>query len=227
MTNFKLHNYGRGILHVTNPFPEELAYGFLRIQESSGNPRWIGRVFSEEKFLNWYDKLRAREEDGRWEYHKEYVGFSVPDSAFRAFYEGRYDPCSTLEQGLLKLLEKSTNRGKRTAFVIGSTEGDIHTMDHELSCALFHVDPAYRRQTLNSLQALPFPIRRKMNQWFIDDGSYLSTVIPREVVAEFADWKDSHMFKEQHIDRRNEVLQRVHREIRTIYEAGLQTLKLQ
>jgi hypothetical protein len=65
-----------------------------------------------------------------------------------------------------------------------------------------------------------------MNRWFINDGSYLRDVIPQEIVAEFADWRDSYMFKEAGIDKRNGSLQRIHRKIREVYEETLKTLDL-
>ena len=227
MANFQLHDYGRGVLHVTNPTSEELAYAFLRPQESSGNPKWKGKIFSADQYLAWYDKLRARKEDGRWEFHKEYVGFSIPSTAFRPFYEGRFDPKTDLENGLLSLLKDPTDSGRKRAFVIGTTEHDLATLDHELSRALSHVDPDYNHRTLEIINAIPRDSRKKMNKWFILDGTFSRNIIPQEIVAEFADWRDSYMFKEAKIDRRSGVLQRIHRDIREVYEEGLATLDLQ
>ena len=227
MTQFKLHDYGRGVLHVTNPNPKELAYAFLRAQESSGNPHWIGKRFTDNQFLEWYDEMRARKEDGRWEYHKEYVGFSVPSSAFRPLYEGEFGPNKfAIEERLLLLLSEPIDKGRKKAFVIGTTEHDLATLDHELSRALSHVDAEYNNRTLEITQGIPNDLRIKMNRWFLNDGTFLSEVIPQEIVAEFADWRDSYMFKEAGIDRRNGVLQRIHRDIRRAYESGLETLDL-
>jgi len=229
MAKFKLHDYGRGVLHVTNPNPEELAYAFLRPQEDNGNPRWMGRIFTVEQYLKWYD--RQREKDGRWAFHKEYVGFSVPSSAFLPFYRAELDP-TPLENSLLSLLENPTNKFTKNAFVIGTTDHDLATLDHELSRALSHVDPEYNNRTLNVINGtedtsgIPRDLRRKMNRWFINDGTFLRSIIPQEIVAEFADWRESYMFKEAGIDRRNGVLQRIHRDIREIFEAGLETLDL-
>lgn len=225
MGHFELHDYGRGVLHVTNPFPEELAYAFLRPQESSGNPEWMNRgPFTHEQFLKSYNELRKK--DGRWAYPKEYVGFSVPSSAFRPFYGDKFDPTTNLENSLLLLLAEPTNRGNKKAFVIGTTEHDLATLDHELSRSLSHVDADYNKRTLEITQGIPADLRAKMNKWFIDDGSFLRRVIPQEIVAEFADWRDSYMFKEAGIDRRNGILQRIHRQIREVYESGLETLNL-
>lgn len=223
MVDFKLHDYGRGIVHVTNPNPEELAYAFLRPQESSSNPKWMDRIFTVDQFLDRYNEQRKW--DGRWEYHKEYVGFSVPSSAFRPFYDGKFNPTTNLENTLLILLEP-IDRGRKKAFVIGTKEHDLATLDHELSRALSHVDTIYNEMTLEITKGIPRDLRRKMSRWFLNDGSFLPKVIPQEIVAEFADWRDSYMFKEAGIDRRNGTLQRIHRQIREVYESGLETLDL-
>jgi hypothetical protein len=227
MANFELHDYGRGILHVTNPDPEELAYAFLRIQESSTNPLWVRKKsFTHGQYLKWYDAMRALEEDPRWEFHREYVGFSADSSALIPFYQGRFHPLIKSEKCLLDLLEKPTNQGRKKAFINGTTEGDLPTMDHELSIAFSNVDSGYRRETLRIIRAIPADLRARMDEWFINDGSFMRKVIPDQIVAEFADWVDSYMFKEAKIDKRKGILQRVHKQIRELYEAQLQTLDL-
>jgi hypothetical protein len=229
-TNFRLHDYGRGILHITNPDSKELAYAFLRIQESSTNPKWVRRKsFSREQYLSWYDNMRALEPDPRWEFDKEYVGFSAEFGALIPFYEGKFGPLEKEENGLLDLLAKPTNRGRKTGFINGTTEGDLYTMRHELSIAFSHVDPSYRRDTLKVMRAIPADLRAQMDEWFINDGSFMRKDIPDQIVAEFADWVDSYMFKEageNGIDRRNRILQRVHTDIRALYEAELKTIDL-
>ncbi len=226
MTNFKLHNYGRGILHVTNPFPEELAYAFLRIQESSGNPRWINRgAFTHEQFLRDFDRLIRRDICDSYPY--EYVGFSVLGSAFRPFYEGKFNPVPNLERQLLGLLKRPTDSGQRKTFVIGTKEGDLDTLNHELSRSLSHVDPDYNQRTLKMIDSLPADLRGKMTSWYIRDGSFLRSIIPQEIVAEFADWDDSYVFPEMKVDKRNSALQRVRRKIKEVFEEKLETLRLQ
>jgi len=221
----ELHNYGRGVLHVVCPDAEELAYSFLRIQESKSNPLWRNKKsFTEKEYLDQYSKLM--EIDGRWEYHREYVGVSVKSEALIPFYGGRFDPISKREGRLLRLLEKPTNRGRKRAFIIGSTNGDTDTMNHELSRAFSYVDVDYRQSALKIVRKIPVELRKIMREWFINDGSFLPSVIPHEIVAEFADWYDSYMFREQHIDRRNRTLQRVHREIKDLFETKLKTLDL-
>jgi hypothetical protein len=232
-TNFRLHDYGRGIFLVTNPIPEELAYAFLRAQERSSNPDWIGKgPFSVDQYLAWYDKMRARPKDGRWPYHQEYLGFTVQSSAFKPLYSARWSNSSTpIERQLLSLLEKPTDFGRKKAFIIGAEEGDLETMDHELSCALFYLSPDYRRKTLKIIANINPKVRQQMDNWFINDGSYLPEVIPREIVAEFADWYGSWMFKrtEANINRNRgigkENLKLIHKQIRAVYEPEFRTLK--
>ena len=96
------------------------------------------------------------------------------------------------------LLGEPTNYGRKKAFITGTTEGD-----------------------------LPMGLRVRMDKWFTLDGSFLPNVIPLEIVAEFADWRDSYMFKEAKLDRRDADLQRIHKAIRKEFELEYKKLNLQ
>ena len=224
-TNFRLHDYGKGILHVTNPFPEELAYAFLRPSESSGNPKWMNRgSFTHEQFLRDFDKLIRADICDSYPY--EYLAFSFEGNKLRPFYEGVFNPIPNLEGQLLELLKRPTDSGRRRTYVMGTREDDLDSLNHELSRAHSNNDPDYNDRTLQIIKAIPADLRRKMDRWFINDGSFLRSIIPQEIVAEFADWYDSYMFKEAGIDKRNGTLRRIHREIRNVFDEKMGTLKL-
>jgi hypothetical protein len=111
----------------------ELAATFLRVQEHYESPKFHGRVFSLEQYMDWYAADR-----GNFTYYQDWSGFNVPSTAFAPFYAGKFDPLSEKEKQLLALF-----RGLRERFyVIGIYESG--SLTHELAHALYFTDDAYR-----------------------------------------------------------------------------------
>lgn len=114
----------------------ELAATFLRVQEHYESPQFHGRVFTLEQYMDWY---AARH--GNFTYYQDWSGFNVPSTAFRPFYEGRFDPLSKKEKRLLGLFKNLS----RPFYVIGIYDGGKDgTLTHELAHALFFIDAVYR-----------------------------------------------------------------------------------
>jgi len=224
-TNFKLHDYGRGILLVTNPFPEELAHGFLRPSESYGNPKWKNRgAFTHEQFLRAFDKLIRADICDNFAY--EYPSFGFPGEKLRLFYEGVFNPTPNLEGQVLSLLKRPTNSGRRRTYIMGVKEGDTDSLNHEFSVAFSYLDPdGYGKETLKIIKAIPADLKAKMREWYINDASFLRRAIPSQIVAELVD-DDSYLFDETGINRENAAIQAVQKPVRKLFRAQLKTLHL-
>jgi len=121
----------------------ELTSTFLRVQEHYESPKFHGRIFTLEQYMDWYAAKR-----GKFSYYEDWAGFNVPSTAFQAFYEGKFDPLSEKEQQLLGLF-----RGMRERFyVIGVYDaGEKHSLTHELAHALYFIDEEYRRAVQQAL----------------------------------------------------------------------------
>jgi len=125
----------------------ELAATFLRFQEYYESPKFKGKAFSLEEYMDWYAK-----ENGNFTYYQDWSGFNVPSSALTPFHAGRFKPLSKKEQKLLKLFPKSRQR----FYLIGLQASDgvptSETFQHELAHALFFIDPKYKRTVLELLE---------------------------------------------------------------------------
>lgn len=119
----------------------ELASTFLRIQEHYESPRFSGRVFSLEQYMDWY---AAR--FGNFTYYQDWAGFNVPSTALRPFYQGKFDPLLEKEKRVLRLFENVRGR----FYVIGIYKSADLT--HELAHALFFTDPEYRRAVRQAMR---------------------------------------------------------------------------
>jgi hypothetical protein len=149
----------------------ELAATCLRMQEYYESPRFHGRIFSLEQFMDWY---AARH--GNFTYYQDWVGFNMPSSALEPFYEGKFDPLSEKEKRLLGLFKNLSQR----FYVIGvygaGARGDL---THELAHALFFVDETYRKSAREAMSRYSTAkLARK-----IAKAGYAKHVIPDEIQA--------------------------------------------
>jgi hypothetical protein len=149
----------------------ELAATFLRVQEHYESPKFHGRIFSLEQYMDWY---AARY--GDFTYYKDWSGFNVPSTAFATFYRGKFDPLSEKEKQLLRLFENLRDR----FYVIGIHEsGAKSTLAHELAHALFFTDSAYRDAVRAAMRGYDTSaLERKLAE-----VGYGKHVIPDEVQA--------------------------------------------
>lgn len=127
------YKIARGIYLLRFGTQYELTSTFLRVQEHYESPRFHGRVFSLEQYMDWYAA-----ENGNFTYYQDWSGFNVPSTAFRPFYEGKFDPLGQKEKHLLGLFADLKER----FYVIGIYENG--SLTHELAHALYFIDDAYR-----------------------------------------------------------------------------------
>src|SRR5215468_649159 len=119
----------RGVYLLRFRTQYELTSTFLRVQEHYESPKFHGRVFTLEQYMDWY---AARH--GNFTYYQDWSGFNVPSTAFGAFYAGKFDPLSEKEKQLLGLFRDLREK----FYVIGIYERG--SLTHELAHALYFTD---------------------------------------------------------------------------------------
>jgi hypothetical protein len=136
---------GTGIYLLRFRTQYELTATFLRVQEHYESPRFHGRIFTLEQYMDWY-----AERHGNFTYYQDWAGFNVPSTAFQPFYDGKFDPLSEKEKRLLGLFE---NLGRKF-YVIGIYDsGARQSLTHELAHALYFTDAAYREAVRKEMGA--------------------------------------------------------------------------
>jgi len=122
----------------------DLTSTFLRVQEHYESPKFHGRVFTLEQYMDWYAAKH-----GKFSYYEDWAGFNVPSTAFQPFYEGKFDPLSEKEEQLLALFKGLKER----FYVIGVYDaGARHSLRHELAHALYFIDDEYRRSVRQAMR---------------------------------------------------------------------------
>jgi hypothetical protein len=161
----------RGIYLLRFRTQYELAATFLRVQEHYESPKFHGRIFSLEQYMDWY---AARY--GNFTYFQDWSGFNLPSTALRAFYEGKFDPLSEKERQLLRLFKDLRER----FYVIGVYDsGAKESLTHELAHALYFVDDAYRKAVRAAMRGYNTATLARQ----IAEAGYARHVIPDEIQA--------------------------------------------
>jgi hypothetical protein len=148
----------------------DLASTFLRVQEHYESPKFHGRVFTLEQFMDWYAT-----EHGKFSYYEDWAGFNVPSTALQPFYEGKFDPLSEKEKRLLALFKGLKER----FYVIGIYRGSVGDLTHELAHALFFTDAGYRRDVRKAMSAYDTSVLERQ----LAKAGYAKHVIPDETQA--------------------------------------------
>lgn len=133
----------KSLYHLEYPNNHELASTFLRFQEHYESPEFSGKVFSLEEYKQWYTKV-----NGKFSYYEDWVGFNVPGHILKPFYDGKFDPLSLKEDGLLHLFKDKTEN----FYIIGtSLENGAEYLKHEIAHGLFYLRPDYKKNVLEVL----------------------------------------------------------------------------
>ncbi len=162
---------GKGIYLLRFKTQYQLAATFLRVQEHYESPRFHGRIFSLEQYMDWY-----AERYGNFTYYQDWSGFNVPSSAFAPFYDGRFDPLSEKEKQLLSLFKDLTQR----FYVIGVYDAGVKSsLTHELAHGLFFTDPVYRQAARKAMKGYDTSAIARQ----LVEAGYADHVIPDETHA--------------------------------------------
>ena len=161
------HKVADGIYLLRFETQYELTATFLRVQEHYESPRFHGRIFTLEQYMDWYVA-----ENGAFTYFQDWSGFNVPSTAFQPFYEGKFDPLTRKEKRLLTLFRNLQGR----FYVIGVYD-DGKT--HELAHALLFIDDDYRKAVREAMRGYDTSALEKQ----LAEAGYARHVIPDEVQA--------------------------------------------
>jgi hypothetical protein len=170
MSTIKKRKIAKGIYLLQFKTQYELAATFLRVQEHYESPRFHGRIFSLEEFMDWY-----AERYGNFTYYEDWAGFNVPSTALQPFYQGKFDPLSAKEKKFLRLFEGLRER----FYVIGIYDSGKDSLTHELAHALFFVDERYRNAVRKAMRG--YDTTKLARQ--IADAGYARHVVPDEIQA--------------------------------------------
>jgi hypothetical protein len=153
------------IFHLSFLSQREMTQTFLRFQEHYESPRFRGKVFSRNKFKEWYRTTQ----NGNFTYYKDWGGFNIPSYILDPFYRGEFKNLTGPE----KLVLESFRGLEGPFYIIGSVEGKTSSLNHEISHGRFYINADYRAEILAILQQVDI---NPMRKWLLSIGYDESTV---------------------------------------------------
>lgn len=159
------------IYHLSFKDRYTLAATFLRFQEHYESPRFHGKIFSWEEFMDWYAAKH-----GEFSYLADWSGFNIPHWVLEPFARGDFDPLTRKEIALLAAFE----RIPPPFYVIGTHGGKrSDALLHECVHGLFTVFPEYASAVRAGLRRLPVArLRRRIRAM-----GYAAHVVEDEINA--------------------------------------------
>lgn len=115
----------------------------MRFQEHYESPHFREKVFSRERYENWYAKRY-----GAFTYYQDWSGANFPSWVFQPFRDGEFDPLTEKEKALLNMF-----RGvKEPFYIIGAEKGDLGVIAHEGVHGLFYILPDYSKDVVKCMR---------------------------------------------------------------------------
>lgn len=176
-TGGRVDEIAPGIYHMHFPTQHLLTSTFLRFQEHYESPKFRGKVFTLEEYMDWYAKNHGK--DGHFTYLQDWRGFNIPSSVLQLFYEGKFDPLTRKEQALLDLF-----RGIEGKFYVigtyGRSKASRKTLRHEIAHALYYIDDVFQEEAERIIAGLKL---RPLFSYFRKTGGYAESVFRDEAQA--------------------------------------------
>lgn len=136
--------------HFQFPNDYYMISSLLRFQEHYESSRFCDKVFTLEEYMDYYANRY-----GNFTYLFDVAGMNFPSSALDSFYKGYFDPLSYKEKKFLDLFDTFE---KPFYFIATSDESENLQDDirHEISHALFYLNPNYKKEISNLLKRYKF-----------------------------------------------------------------------
>lgn len=162
------------IYHMNFATQFDLTMSLLRFQEHLESPKFRGRLFTLEEYIEWYVKTF-----GDFTYYKDWIGFNIPSDTIDKI-RWRFHPHSKKEMEVFALLTKKGLTWDKKYCLIG-TYGENYksTLSHEICHGLFDCSEEYRATVKRIVSKYPVIRLRK----HLLDAGYNRAVLVNEIQA--------------------------------------------
>lgn len=163
----------------------DLGLLFLRAQEfyESACDEFKKKAFSLVDYIRWYS-LNLSEEKS-FTYFSDFNGFNIPSKSLDEFHAIRIPDPTRFDLLFTKIVSEIKGRQRGEFCLIGAVRGDLATIDHEISHAMWSIFPAYRKAQQECIKKMSGVAFNKARKVLIDMG-YSKEVIADEVAAYMA-----------------------------------------
>lgn len=176
------------IYHFNFEDQYDMCMTFIRPQEYYESPKFKGKYFTLEEYMDWYVKESGwGNPDCHFDYTAATSGFNIPGDNLCEFYKeyqeshrGLENELRPREEWLFEQLEKQgIDLCDPTPFYIIATYGEEEALDHEIRHGMFHLLPEYRKEVQQAIRKYGL---KRLRKYLIDKG-YHKSVVEDEIHA--------------------------------------------
>jgi len=189
------------IFEITSNSKSAVAKIVVRFQEYYDEKEFKGKIFTLDEFKEYYSK------GGKFTYYYDWNGFNFPDYAVKSFLDGKFDPLSPEEKWLIDNIKAKVDLTK-PYYIIGYSNDDEPTINHERAHALYYMSPEYKKSADAIIDSIPKSELGTLTK-FMDVRNYHPSVYKDEMQAylmadkeylmKYNGWQDSYELDHQEL----------------------------
>ena len=166
------------VYNLTFPTQYHMCSSLLRFQEYYESPRFRGKQFGLEQYMDWYASSR----DGVFSYFDDWGGFNFPGYVLDHVNDFENYPLG-VKEGLVFSSVRAHSPDLRQCYVIGTVNGkDDGGLAHEMCHALYYLNPQYAKRVRKLIKARSSALS-PLYKWMKETAGYHSSVHSDEVNA--------------------------------------------
>lgn len=189
------------IFEITSNKKSDVAKIVVRLQVHYDNKEFKDKIFSLDEFKKHYSG------DKEFTYYYDWNGFNFPDYTVKSFLAGKFDPLSPEEKWLIGNIKADVDLSK-PYYIVGYSDGDEPTINHERAHALYYLSPEYRSDVDVIIDSIPKSELGTLNE-FLKARNYHPSVYKDEMQAylmadkdyliKYGGWSDSYELDHQEL----------------------------
>jgi hypothetical protein len=190
------------IFEITSDKKSDVARIVVRLQVHYDHKDFKDKTFSLDEFKKHYSG------DKEFTYYYDWNGFNFPDYTVRNFLAGKFNPLFPEEKWLMDNIKANVDTSK-PYYIIGYSNGDEPTINHERAHALYYLSPEYKKDVDAIIDSIPKPELGTLNE-FLKARNYHSSVYKDEMQAylmadkdyliKYGGWNDSYELDHQELN---------------------------
>ena len=165
-----------------------LCMAFVRIQEFYESPKFKGKVFSLEEFMDYWSEEFG---NGSFTYPSVWGGFNLPGSVILEWFGNFIAEKQEIRHKELELIKEiilavGSIEELSKSYIIGvHSKSEKASTEHELAHAIYHLYPEYKDSCDNLIEKLPKLVYAKSRAKLVMAG-YGRSVLDDEMQAYFS-----------------------------------------
>lgn len=168
---YKLSKYLDSIYLVQFEESYDLAMTFLRYQEfyESTNSEIRGKQFTLIQYMDWYVKEMCG--NGAFSYHEDWAGFNIPSTIVDEVRKLGILDLNHHDARMFDIYDEARSiHGDGDFYLIGTTEDDDGTLQHEVAHGLYYINEEYKTEVDKIWNSMTHQSKSLMKEYLLEEG---------------------------------------------------------